>query len=182
MDYAQFRLAYNSQGLEYNIRHASYIILSSLKSDNDLIIEINSSLFSMSESKKEPFIKNLLESAKSLGLYYQYKKVPAYAKQNIFSLFFNKNVSHAYEVFIYVPHKIWSTDEFSNFLHLCCARYYITKESVEASTIIDNMQQMTDNEKLDFFKLIVFNNVTYGGMGINTHSLSIPDINQLLEL
>lgn len=182
---AQFSLTYQQHKLKSDQKKQSYEIISALKGNQDVIIEMNSSLFSV-HNEKDSYVKKFINSIRELDLDYRYSKVPAKSSQSILSKLMGKGDNqHAHEILTFVPHNIWSTEDFQKIIPLCGIRYYITKdtaEDIKGEELLDKMSRMMDNEKLDYFKFTVFDGGQLGNMGINSKDLSINDIKQLLDL
>lgn len=179
----QFSISWKQPASEDDTKLSSYEILSALKGDNDILIEVNSSLFNAPVSERETCAMNFLESVRDLGLDYRYRKGTSQASQSFISqLFgFNKNVQ-SHEILAYIPDKIWRTEGFYRVLPTYGARYYITREPVESSKILDDMSRMLDSEKLDYFKLTVFDSSIFSYMGLSSKTMTADDIKQALGL
>lgn len=161
-------------------RLTSYEILSALKGDNDVLIEANSSLFNMPLPERKSYAISFLNSVRELGLDYRYRKGVSQVSQSILAqLLRNKNTG-SHEILAYVPNKVWEMEGFYRILPLYGTRYYITKEPVESGKILDDMSRMLDSEKLEYFRLIVFDSSSLGYMGINSSSMTLSDIKQVL--
>lgn len=179
LESAQISLTYKQQGSEEKARESSYEILSALKSDNDVIIELNSTLFNLPDKEKDSYFRKFVETIRSLDLEYRYRKVSVNT-QSIFSFLFGQKTVQAHEILVYVPHEVWLTETFRSILPIYGARYYVTKEAAEADEILEEMYRMMDFDKLDFFKLIIFDAGTLSSMGINSSSLTIEDLKEML--
>lgn len=183
MDSPQFSLSYkvNYEQVDTKI---SYDILSALKGDNDVIIEVNSSLANVAKSEGEDSAIAFLQKIRSLGLDYSYRKVPAATKQSFLAQLFGggKKENLAHEVLAYVPDKVWRDESFQSLLPVYGARYYVTKEPEESDKIVNEMCRMLDNEKVDYFKLIIFDVASFGQMGIVTNYLARSDLKNMLGL
>lgn len=182
---AQFSLTYKQQKSKSEMKKQIYDIISTLKGKNDVLIEMNSSLFSV-RNEKNAYVKKFINSIRKLDLDYRYSKVPAKNNQSILSNFLGKEDNeHAHEILTFVPHDIWTTETFQKIIPLCGIRYYITKDTVEkidGEELLNKMSRMMDSEKLDYFKFTVFDGGQLGNMGINSNHLSLNDIKQLLNL
>ncbi len=159
---------------------ANYKVLSALIQDNDLIIEINSSRFMNTNIQKEEYFKEILEYLRSNDLDYTYSKVVDNSNQSIFGNIFNKNQT-AHQTIVYLPNKIWRSSSFRSIIPISGARYYILNTTNDKD-ILGNMNQMMDNEILNYFQLIAFDPGLdkIQQMGINTSMLSKSQVENLL--
>lgn len=185
LDSAQFSLSYKQHKTKADIKKQSYEIISALKGDNNLIIEMNSSLFS-ARVDKDSHVKKFVNSIRDLNLDYRYNKVPAKGSPSFLSkIFGGDDNEYAHEILAFVPHNIWSTEDFENIIPLCGIRYYITKRTaldIGGEELLNEMSRMMDSEKLNYFKFIIFDGGRLANMGINSDHLSINDIKQRLGL
>jgi hypothetical protein len=183
---ARFALSYgmptSMSSVEY-IRESSYEILSSLKSDSDVLIEINSSLFNIPRNQRDSFVTRFIDTIRDLGLEFRYRKVPSADRPSLLSIIFGKKGDNqAHEVVAYVPNNVWQQDNFKSVFPLCGARYYVIDEELEPSKTLDDVCNMLDSEKLERFKLIIFDSGLLGSMGINSLRLEMKDIKHLLGI
>jgi hypothetical protein len=177
---AQYILTYTVHGPKKDpksqSRENSYEIISALKSDNDVIIEINSSLLNMAgNQKKQEYVFKLLESIKALGLEYRYRKMNVAAPSSMFSLVLGKKNIDEHEVLVYVSKDIWKTNEFQNIMPAFGAKYNVYDGSLGADECLDNMYRLTDDEKLDFFRIILYDPGVYNQMAFNSRHLGLED-------
>jgi len=180
LNFARFALTYKVPDTQEQCRQNSFNIISLLKSGNDVIIEINSSLFNVSENRREEIVMGFIDDIRSLGLEYRYRKVAATGSQSFLSALFGKKNNQAHEVLVYVPHNVWQQESFKSAIPLYGARYYVVNGSLEAGKALEDMYRMMDFEKLQFFKLVVFDAGLLGSMGINSQTLQMEDIKRLL--
>jgi hypothetical protein len=178
---AQYALTYRSSGSEETARESSYQILSTLKDDHDLIIEINSAYFNLSNKKKEEYFHDFVNGIRTLDLVYKYRKVSVNSSSSFAFLFGNKT-TQAHEIMIYVPNKVWLTEEFRSLSPIYNARYYITENNTQADEILEKMYQMMDTEKLEFFPLIIFDGGILSNMGINSKTYTLEDLEKKLGI
>lgn len=178
-----FSISFKQSVSEKENRQNSYDILSVLKGNNDVVIEANSSLFNLPASQRESSAMDFLDTIRALGLDYRYRKTASSSAPSFLSQLFgmNKN-SSAHEILAYVPHSVWKTEDFCKAIPVFGARYYITDGPAESSKLLDDMSKMLDEEKRDFFKLIVFDASSFSYMGVYTKRLTYEDIKQLLRI
>ena len=182
---AQFSLAYKQDKTKVEIKKQIYEIISAFKGSNNVLVEMNSSMFSI-QSGKDLHVKRFINSIRKLDLDYRYNKIPANSDPSFFSrLMGKKDSEYAHEILTFVPHDIWVTKDFQDIVPLCGIRYYITKNDttdIEGEKLLNKMSKMMDCEKLDYFKVIIFDGGQLANMGINSHHLAINDIKELLGL
>lgn len=168
-------------GRENSRRKIVYDIISLLKSENEIIIEVNTSLMSIKSGDKKEYVFGLIDRLKSQGLNYMYRKTPSTTKRSIFSFLFGGS-EEVHEVILHVPESMWRTQELKDLLPVFGAKYYIFGENSEANAHLENMYRMTDEDKINFFKLIVFDPGVLDRMSINTRHLSLQDLRKMLQL
>lgn len=178
----RFLITYKSKGTEEENSKNSYGMISTLKGTSDIIMELNSSLLITNESKRESTSVNFIKAIKTLNLIYRYRKGAPIGKKSLFSQLLGGASKEAHEVRVYIPNEIWSQEGFNSILPTGGLRYYILKDPVDGNNILEDLHngQMLDDEKIDFFKLIIFDCSAFGQMGIVTNSMSIEEIKDLL--
>lgn len=82
----------------------------------------------------------------------------------------------------FIPYEVWSNAKVKSIIPFHGARYSVLKEKSDGSDVLDNLQKMLDNEKLDYFKLIAFDNMSLNSMGIYTNHHSLSDIKTILGI
>jgi len=182
MNSPQFTISFNPSSSKDECKLDSYNLLSKLKGDNDLVLEVNSSLFNLPTSERESYATDILYALRDFDLDYRYRKVPSQSAQSFFAqlLGLNKN-SFSHEILAYIPDKKWHSENFYSILPFYGARYFITKGPADGSKTLDNMSLMLDNEKFEYFRFSVFASSNLGYMGI-TGNITIDEIKALLEL
>jgi hypothetical protein len=181
-NFPKFSISFNQSTSKDESKLNSYDILSKLKGDNDLVLEVNSSLFNMHSSERESYATDILYSIRDFDLEYRYRKVASQSSGSIISQLFGlKKDSFAHEILAYIPDKIWRLDNFYTILPSYGARYYITKGHADGSKTLDSLSLMLDEEKIDFFKFSVFDSCCLGYMGI-TGNITLDEIEVLLGL
>lgn len=182
LDTARFHLSYKLIEKLEQLRPFCYNLLSSLKGSSDVVMEINTNLVAVSQTSDKDLIQYYTELAKKLGLDYKYRKIPFAGNNSIFSKLFNMKKQDAYELVIHIPAAIWDTEGFSDYINTCGTRYYFTDNEKSTDKLLDEMDKMTDIDKHNFFKMIVFDMSSVGNMGINSRKLELCDIKKLLNL
>lgn len=163
---------------------ASYDMLSVLKGNNDVLMEVNSSLTFKLNNREKNSPDNILRDIRDLNLQYSYRKIHYPQRQNAFSFLMGgkKEEQEGAEILVYIPNEIWINQNFYKILPDYGVRYYIMKNSEDAQKVLDNMTKMTDNEKLEYFKLIIFHVASINQMGITSNFLNIENIKELLKI
>jgi hypothetical protein len=163
----------------------SYEIISHLKENNDVIIELNSSLSSLTRNRNNDYWSDFLNNIRELGLSYNYRKVPSATKPSILEFIFSRGKTsnnEAHEIITYVPDDVWKVNSFINILPPYGAKYYVVKEPEDGSSLINALTQMTDDEKARYFRIIIFDVPAFGNMGINSNYLKASDIKSMLGI
>ncbi len=182
LDSARFFLSYRQSNDINKARLFSYELLSTLKGDADAVLELNSSLLLSPSVPGMDLIQDYIDMAKELGLDYRYRKTDPVGGPSFFERLFSQKRREAHEILIHIPSAVWADKSFSRYINMNGARYYFTKTSEPAGNLLDEMYKMTDRDKLNFFRMIVFENGSMGNMGINTLMLDAKDIKTLLDI
>jgi hypothetical protein len=170
--------------LNFKPINKSYDILSVLKGNNDLVIEVNSSLFFGPSEENEKLVNHLLDKIKNMGLYHTYRKMPVPAKQSFITQLFsggNKMID-AHEILAYIPGSAWSDEAFRQILQDYMIRFYVLEKSNDPEELISKISGMSDSEKKQYFKLIIFIAPQFNQMGITGDHLSEQDIRRMLGI
>lgn len=182
-DAPRFTLFYNQKGSLQEAQQFSYSLLSRLRGDSDVIMELNSDLFVSNGKNKSDIIQSYVEYARKQGLSYRYRKLPSAGGKSFFEkLLSQQKIQEAHELVMHIPSGTWASEGFSSCINTGGARYYFTGTAEIPDDLPDEMSKMTDTDKLDFFKMIVFDLCIMGNMGINTRSMELNDLKNLLDL
>lgn len=175
LESAQYTLTYPA-----NQENANYQILSALIDSHDVLIEINSSRFALLPEKREEHFKQLMQSFRDHNIEYRYHKILDTSNPSIFSRLFKKD-NTAHKMIAYLSHEFWQSEEFRSMMPIRGARYYVLEEP--ENSIIDKMQQMMEEEIMEYFRLIIFDPgyEDFKRMGINSARLSNKELNELLK-
>ncbi len=174
---ADFSIAYSSRKIDKAI--VSYQIISTLKAEDNMIIEINSSLLSLSENEKRNLISWLRDSLEKMGIEFIDKKTSVMASRSILSIAVQSKKVEGFELFIYVPHDVWCNQEFIKIIPKFGVSYYLLKSYNESN--LDTFVKFDEDEKLEQCKMVIFDHIFLGSMGINTSILKKDDIIELLN-
>lgn len=177
----QFSLSYNPENRQSE-SNVSYEVLSLLKEDNDIVIEIDTSLFIQSKKSKKFIPEDFISEIRKMNLEYSYKKSQS-QKQDFFSTLFGmKKAEEEHVVTVYVPGNVWNDELFKRILPDCGARYLIKKNTDEARKVLDEMNLLTDNERKNYFSFVIFDVSEYNRMGITSNHYGYDDIKKILGI
>ncbi len=169
--------------------HPSYQILTALIGQSGVFIELNSDLAVASANDRLNTVRDYQETARSIpGIEFRSRKIPSAQKPTILGfLFESQKKLEAEEFVVFIPNSVWNDEKFMETLPVNGARYYITKEPGIAVTelpdgrsILDGFWNMTDEEKADIFKFILFDTPFLGRMGITACGTNEPELFELL--
>lgn len=182
----QYTISYATKDAHTDSSNASlfsYKIISALKGSNGVVLEVNSSMFSISNSERDKIAFDFLKAIRYLGIDFSYHKVSSPSKSFV-SLIRGKKEEETHEILAYIPDEVWKKQEFFDIIPKFGVRYYITKDNEEddGKKLIENMNNYLDEEKLEKFKLIIFDVVTFSQMGLISNSLSADEIRNLVNL
>lgn len=176
-EYANFSIAYSSRKMESS--QVSYEIISALKESNDLIIELNSALINLDVQKKNSLRNNFIEGLQNLGIEFTSKKVAVQEGRTILSITLDTKKVEGFEIYALVKHEIWLDKEFKKIIPRFGARYYLPFAHAENN--LSAFLELSEDEKINVSKMVVFDNIVLGNMGIATKHIAINELNQLLE-
>jgi hypothetical protein len=181
---ARFFISYSSNCSNTDNKQKSYQLLSLLKQQNDVLLEIDSALTTLpNPSETDTAIEGLLKDLKGMGIDYRHQKSEAKDNKSLFGIF-NLNKTHiAHRILTYVPDKIWREDRFQKFLPSYGVRYYICKQQVVGDKLLEDLHcgRILDDEKKALFNLVIYDCSDFGQMGINTN-LSKEELQKLLDI
>ncbi|NLX64763.1 MAG: hypothetical protein GX022_08345 [Clostridiaceae bacterium] len=159
----------------------SYEIISLLKENNDIIVEVDTSLIIQSKRNKFNY-EDFISDIKKMNLQYSYKKTQ-YQRQDILSALFGfKRTEDEHVVTIYVPDSVWKEEDFKKIIPDCGVRYYVMKGSDDARKVLDNINIMTDREKNSYFLYLIYDASEFCQMGISSNYYGYADIKRILEI
>jgi hypothetical protein len=181
---ARFFVSYNLYRNNNDNKQKSYQLLSLLKQQNDLLLEIDSSLTTLTTpSEIEPAILGLLKDLKEMGIDCRHQKSEAKSNKGLFG-FLNMNKPYtAHRIFAFIPDQVWREEAFQSLLPNYGVRYYICKGPVDGIKLLEDLHcgRILDDELIEQFDLIIYDCSDFGQMGINT-KLSKVDIQKRLTV
>lgn len=182
LDSAQYILTYKQDRNLSNSAMISHAILSALTAEDEILLELNSSLFYVSDKQKEELIYQCLETAKKIGLEHRYRKVPSSGNPSLFKKLLNNDREKAHELIVQIPAEIWKDERVLGLILPYGARYYFTDKPSGNTNLLDTFSNMTDKDKLEHFRLIVFDMGVLGHMGINSALMGPDEVKRLLKI
>lgn len=166
-----------------DISQAGYDILSALAGDSDLIIELNTDLFSGVSQDPWKCSEKLLSDIQTYNLVYNSRSGPSRALVHFFGMTVERrDKKQVQETAAYVPNSIWKNPSFRDFLPACGARYYITGEPMDARTAVDSLFTLPEEQKAVRFRMILFHMAQYARFGIVSEKVSEEELRGLLGL
>lgn len=160
----------------------NYDAITKLIGTNDVVINLDSSLLSLPYSKRESYVIKFLETIRALNLEYKYQKFESQSKRSIISMLFGSSNKKEHEILAYIPNELWAKCDFKNTFPVYGASYFVLKEKSDSSKLLEDMQKMLDAEKLEYFRMIIFDSVIMNSMGIFTKHLALSDLKTMLEI
>ncbi|NLM96882.1 MAG: hypothetical protein GX175_04620 [Halanaerobiaceae bacterium] len=162
-------------------RDCIYEIISLLKDNNDLLIEMDSSLFFLPVKERETFIKNCINEFRTLNLEYRYSKFTS-NNTSLLGLILGKREIERHHLLLYLPHETWLRDEFRSILPIHGIRFYVIPEPLKADELFFEFYRMMDTDKLDYFPLIIFIPGAISHIGLNSKFFTIDDLKKKLRI
>jgi hypothetical protein len=169
--------------------YPSYQILTALIGQSDVFIELNSDLAVASTNDRMGTVRNYQETAGLIpGIEFRSRRIPSAQRPTILGFQFGTQKKlEAEEIVMFIPKSVWNSEKFMETLPVNGARYYITKETGIAVTglpdgrsILEGFWNMTDGEKADIFKFILFDTPHLGRMGMAACATDEPELLELL--
>lgn len=182
LESAQYILTYRPDRGPAGPARTSHAILSSLKADGDLVLELNSNLFCNSDRPKDSLVFECLETAKKLGLEHSYRKLPPPGSSTIFERLLNLPKENGHELLVLITGEVWKNEDILNLILPYGARYYMAPGLSGDCGPLASFGGMTDMDRLKHFRLIVFDMALLGHMGINSASMGPDEVKAMLGI
>ena len=179
-----FSLIYGRNKSGPENRELSFKILSLLKQSQNVILEIDSSLFLLSKPQEsDPLIETLVEDLRQMGILFRRQTFQSNPTRGLFSLFGISKSTTAHQVFALIDHETWRQDQFKSCLPKKGLRYYICKETGDEQKLFEDFSsgRLTDSDKKALFSMSIYDCSEFGQMGINT-DLSKTELQGLLGI
>ncbi len=176
----RFSLGYTPLKTDNRSNNSSYGILSALKQDNDVIMEITDSLLSLKKKEREEYTYNFLKFFKELDISYVSGKTPYVPSRGLLSLFSKPKIEEAIDIYAYITNEQWLSSGFQEIYPYLGAKYHICRKDTQIN--IEDMLKMSNMEKLPLFEFIIFDSGILHSMGINSKEKNLNDIKSILGL
>lgn len=168
----RYSLLYRRNGLDRSSKKLSYDIISRLVKDRDLLVELDSSLFSGSTSEaEEKVFAELVVKLRDLNIDYKYSKRSSPEERKIFGLSISKaqtGIRHV--LLIYIPNRFWVQDGFWELLPQQGVTYHVLKQETNGPELLDAIYagRLLDEEIRKHYETTIFDYYSFGQMGIDT--------------
>lgn len=173
---SSFSLIYSGKKLDG--LEVSYQIISALKAETFLILELNSTLLNMGANDKMVLASEFKEELQYFGIQFISKKIMDNEKRRVLSISLEGKKIEGFEIYALIPNEIWCDQEFKKVIPKVGARYYLPFENSEGN--LPAFVDLDEEEKLKVSKMVIFDNTLLASMGIITTRLTKTDIEQLL--
>ncbi len=171
---SDYTIAYSSKKL--NNKSVSNRIISALKGNDNIFIEIDSSLITLDEDKKDYLRNRLSETFEHMGLAFIEEKISYDKKRSFLSVPMESKKVEGYKIYLFADGDSWKNNEFIEVIPEHGVRYYITEIINDLSTFIE----MDEEERLDKCGMVIFDHIVLGSMGIST-SKTKEEIKNLMD-
>lgn len=180
---ADFFLTYRPINKNESFAAMSYRILSCLKQQQDMIMEIDSQLTFLSQNESENAFSNLCFSLTELGVDYQDLQSQVTTAKGLFGVQTHLTKTFtAHRIIVYLSDKLWHEARFQKIIPHFGVRYYIGREHADAHKLFEDIRRghIREDEKKDQFALVIYDCIASGQMGIRT-SLTQEELEQLIR-
>lgn len=168
----RYSLLYRRKDLDRTSRKLTYDIISRLVKDQDLLVELDSSLFSGSTSDaKEKAFAELVAKLRDWNIDYKYSKHPSPEEKKLFGLSISRTQTGIRHVLlIYIPNRFWVQDGFWELLPQQEVTYHILNQGTNGPELLDAIHagRLLDEEIRKHYETTIFDYCSFGQMGIDT--------------
>jgi hypothetical protein len=173
---SKFTMSYSAKNMDNS--QISYEIVSSLKAENDIIIEINCSFLKLSEKESKLLLSRLINAFDNFGVLYKKRKILVHSRRTMLSISLKSEVIEGFEIFAVIPNEIWKNELFKSIIPNMGVRYYmpISTQNIDLDEFID----LEEDDRISQCNLVIFDYILSGTMGINTCRMKKEDIQALL--
>lgn len=179
----RFSLSYRRADLDRSSKKQSYLIISRLVRDRNLILEINSSIFpDFGSGDKEKIIKELMIKLRELNIDYKYSKRTFPKKRKILGFSISLSEMDAeHQLMVYVPNDVWTRDGFWELIPEYGVTYHILNPNTDALKLLEEIHsgRLMDEEIREHYETTIFDYFMFGQMGIDTN-LSKQELKECL--
>ncbi len=177
-DAPQYSITYKS-----NLKNASSIsheIISAFIGKSDVIVEINSDMSGTEPDRRNP-VDEFIGKTGSFDLSYRMRNIQSERNRTVFGFALgSQKKKQANEALIYIPNTVWNHPDFVSCLPLHGARYYVAKENDDISGRLEEIERMSQSDRVDEFKAVVFDLAICGQMGVSSAFLTMDEIKGML--
>ena len=174
---SNFSITYSGKRLGNS--EVSHRIISSLKNNSYVYLELNSSLLNLDTPNKAKYSNQYTQQLQTFGIQFISKRTKENEKKRILSISLEGRQIEGFEIFADVPNEIWCEKDFKEVIPQIGLRYYIPFENTESN--LPAFVDLSEDEKLKLSKMVIFDNVQLGSMGITTLHQTKEDIGRLLS-
>ncbi|QNU68241.1 hypothetical protein EHE19_007430 [Ruminiclostridium herbifermentans] len=174
---SKFTLSYSAKNMSNS--QISYEIVSSLKAENDIIIEINCSFLKLSEKESKLLLSRLTNELDNFGVLYKKRKVLVHTRRTMLSISLKTEVIEGFELFAVIPDEVWKNEIFRSIIPNMGVRYYLPTSIKDVN--LDEFIDLEEDERISQCNLVIFDYILSGSMGINTCKMKKEDIQALLN-
>ncbi len=161
-------------------KELSFKLISLLKQNSDLIIRIDSQLLSLPPNERGDAVLNLIGEFKSQGLEFRYRQFPGNNSSGFWYQLLRLDRNETMESMVYVPGQAWQGSLHSRMTY--GTFYYVCHSGDKGLEVLDDLfnGKIQRFELGKFFRLLIFDSVISGHMGIFTDVMELKDIESLL--
>lgn len=182
---AQYYISYEGKANKETLRKRSFEILTKLKGDRDVLIELKSSLLCMQQNKREETSIRFLKSVKDMGLNFRSRKSAApQSASGLAKLFsFGASPKDSYEIITHVTSETWNSTAFREIIPDGGIMYYICKETSEPQKVMEDLfnGQIFDEDKRDLFDFQIYDCIDFAQMGVFSESLGADELEKIVK-
>lgn len=174
---SKFSIQYSAKNIDNT--QVSYEIISALKAENNIIIEVNSSFLNLSESESKVLLSGLIEDLDDCGVLYKKRKILVQNRRSMLSISLKSELIEGFELFAIIPDVIWRNEKFRRIIPNNGVRYYFPK--LENEINLDEFIDLSEDEKITLCTMVIFDYILSGSMGINTCMINKADVQALIN-
>lgn len=169
----RFSLSYRRADLDRSSKKQSYVIISRLVKDRNLIMEINSSNFpDLNSEAKERIFNELVVKLRDLNIEYKYSKRTFAKKRMILGVSVSlSRTDTEHQLLVCVPNDVWVRDGFWELIPEYGVTYHILNRNTDAPKLLEEIHsgRLMDEEIREHYEATIFDYFRFGQMGIDTN-------------
>ncbi|WP_024833674.1 hypothetical protein [Ruminiclostridium josui] len=171
---SDFTISYSSKKTDN--KSVSNKIISALKGNENIIVEIDSSLMTLDEDKKIYLLGRLTAALENLNMNYIVNKVHYDKKRSFLSVPIESKKVEGLKIYILADENIWRNEQFTEMIPEYGVRYYISRGFSDLETF----SKEDEEERSNKCSMVIFDHIMLGSMGINT-SKSFEELKSMLD-